>query len=88
MNTKAKRKYPFTLPTTEYPNFHERLCYTMTLRNCSVADLADALYISKSAVCGYRTGHRHPDLRTLKLICQTLHVSADFLLGLEEEIYL
>ena len=88
MNTPYNQVYPFKLPTTEYPNFPERLKYTMSLRNCSVAELAESAYVSRSTICGYRKGSRCPDIRTLRLLCVALNVSSDFLIGLREDIYL
>lgn len=88
MNTKDKHTYQFLLPTSEYPNLPERLKYTMTLRNFTCQELADVLFITPSAVCSYRTGRRSPDVATLRLLCQTLRVSADFLIGLDEKIEL
>jgi len=87
MNTQITKDFPISLPASEYPDFSERLRFTMTLRHCSVADLAAALYVGSTTISGYRTGMRHPDLHNLRLICKTLHVSADFLLGLEDQIY-
>lgn len=88
MNTRTNQLYPFKLPTTEYPDFSERLKYTMSLRNCSVAELAECAYVSRSTICGYRKGSRSPDIRTLRLLCVALDVSSDFLIGLREDIYL
>ena len=84
MNTKDTQTYPFILPTSEYPNLPERLRYTMTLRHITNAELAELLFVSPSTICSYRTGTRSPDISTLRLLCKALHVSADFLIGLDE----
>ena len=88
MKAQAKKRYPFKLPTKEYPDFPERLRYMMTLRNCTVADLAKYVYVSKTTICNYRSGARCPDIPTLRRLCLTLNVSADFLIGLREDTYL
>ena len=88
MNTKDTYTYQFLLPTSEYPNLPERLKYTMTLRNFTCQELADVLFITPSTICSYRTGRRSPDVTTLRLLCQALQVSADFLIGLDDKIEL
>lgn len=79
--------YPLKISTKEYPNFSDRLKIAMQLRECSVAELAASSYLTKSAICGYRSGQRSPNVDTLRLISKNLDVSADFLIGLKEDIY-
>ena len=88
MNTKRQQTYPLKIPLSEYPDFSDRLKVTMKLRGCSVEELAQKTYLSKAAICGYRKGIRTPNLVILKLIATTLDVSSDFLIGLNEYIYL
>ena len=79
--------YPLKISTKEYPHFSDRLKIAMRLRDCSVDELAASSYLTKSAICGYRSGKRSPNLDTLRIIAQNLDVSADFLIGLKEYIY-
>ena len=51
-------------------------------------ELAAASFVTKSAIYGYRKGQRYPDVEILRLLAQRLDVSADFLIGLSEEIYM
>ena len=48
-------------------------------------ELAEKLGLSASCYAGYEQGYREPDLNTLTKICLLLHVSADYLLGLEDD---
>ena len=70
---------------TESSNlFASRLCYSMEIRQMSVCELADALYVSTSTVSAYRTGRRLPSIQTLSAIANILHFSTDYLLGLTD----
>lgn len=88
MNKIRQRIHPLKIPTSEYPDFSDRLKITMQLRECSVEELAKKTYLSKAAICGYRKGIRTPNLVILRLIAEALHVSSDFLIGLTEYIYI
>lgn len=88
MNTNQKNIYPLKIPTIEYPDFSDRLKIAMEVRNCSVEELAEKTYLTKAAICGYRKGTRNPNLIILRLIAQALNVSSDFLIGLNEYIYI
>lgn len=88
MSTKNKNISPYKLSTIEYPEFSERLRCTMMLRNYSVPELAKNLYLSTNTLYSYRTGMRTPDIYTLRSLCIELNVTADFLLGLQEDIFL
>lgn len=80
--------YQITFPKTKYPAFAERLRIAMDLRHYSVADLAEHIFTSTSAISMYRSGKRSPNLGTLCLIALELHVSADFLLGISDTIFI
>lgn len=85
--SKKHQIYPLKIPINEYPDFSDRLKITMQLRACSVEELAKKTYLSKAAICGYRKGTRTPNLVILRLIAKALNVSSDFLIGLNEYIY-
>lgn len=87
MGSISKGFCPLKISITEYPNFSDRLKIAMQLRDCTVDELATAICVTKSAICGYRAGYRSPDIDTLRLMAQTLEVSADFLIGLREDFY-
>lgn len=86
---KQTRKWsnPIRVPTTEYPSFADRLTIVMFLRKISVEELAKDVFVSKGAICNYRSGLRSPDLNTLRRLSIALKVSTDFLLGLDEYLY-
>lgn len=88
MERAYKGYYPLKVSTKEYPNFSDRLKIAMKIRQCSVDELATASYVTKSAICGYRAGYRSPNIETLRLLAKGLDVSADFLIGLKEDIYI
>lgn len=54
-------------------------------RGITQKDLAQALDFSATCYAGYEQGYREPDLKTLRKLCIYFDVSADYLLGLEDE---
>ncbi len=48
-------------------------------------EIASSLKISQTGYAGYEQGYREPDLTTLKKICLYFDVTADYLIGLEDE---
>ena len=74
------------VPLTKYPTFAARLKFVMTLRNYSAQKLANRLFLSHSAISGYRSGSRMPDSNILCRIAHELRVSTDFLLGMVDYI--
>lgn len=80
--------YPLKISTKEYPDFSDRLKIAMQIRDCSVEELAASSFLTKSAICGYRSGQRSPNITILRLLAKNLDVSADFLIGLKEEIFI
>ena len=88
MGIQRQGTFPLKISTKEYPDFSDRLKIAMQIRNCSVDELAATSYLTKSAICGYRSGQRSPNVDTLRLIAKNLDVSADFLIGLKEYIYI
>ncbi len=47
--------------------------------------LANQIGISKQCISDFKSGKSFPSIQTLRLICHFLDVSADYLLGLEDE---
>lgn len=88
MGRKRQGTYPLKISTIEYPNFSDRLKIAMQIRDCSVEELAASSYVTKSAICGYRSGYRSPNIEILRAMAETLDVSADFLIGLKEDIFI
>lgn len=48
-------------------------------------ELAKAANVSKQCISDYKKGKSVPSIDTLYLICKFLDVSADYLLGLEDQ---
>ncbi len=64
--------------------FRKRLEVLFKERNTSITEFADLLGLTRQSLSYYMSGDRRPDLQTLKRICETLDVSADWLLGLSD----
>ena len=54
-------------------------------KNLTQKELAKVLDISITCYAGYEQGYREPDIKTLKKLCIILDVSADYLIGLEDD---
>lgn len=65
--------------------FTER--FNTALKQCTISQqkLADKIGVCKQCISGYKSGRTVPSIQTLRLICEALEVSADYLLGLEDE---
>ena len=48
-------------------------------------EVADSIGVAKSTYSLYESGNREPNVQTIKKIADTLNVSADDLLGLNEQ---
>lgn len=59
-----------------------RIAKRMTQRQ-----LADKLDLTKGAISAYEQGAKYPSLEVLVKMCQVFQVSADYLLGLSDNIY-
>lgn len=77
-----EKKKPLNDKKVHTGSFPARLCALMEDQNIGTVELARILYITPSAVSGYKSGKRSPDLRTLTRLCEVLHTSSDYLLGL------
>ena len=64
--------------------FGERLKDVRKDSGMSQADVASEIGVTKSAYANYEQGIREPSLRVLKLICDVLDVSCDYLLGRDD----
>lgn len=65
--------------------FQSRFNECLRYSNIKQTALAEAAHVSKQCISDYKAGKSVPSIDTLYLICKTLDVSADFLLGLEDE---
>ena len=88
MSIRKQGTHPLRISTEKYPDFSDRLKIAMQIRNCSIEELAATSYLTRSTISGYRSGQRSPNIATLRLIAKNLDVSADFLIGLKEYIYI
>lgn len=75
-------KMPARLPSGGTP-FADQLGLALKLRGWNQAKLADRLGITEGAVSKWRSGEREPPLLMLVHIATALHVSVDWLLGIE-----
>lgn len=65
---------------------HEKLKQAREDRDMSQADLAAALGTTKQQVSKYETGAQEMAASRLAAVCRILGVSADYLLGLPEDL--
>lgn len=49
------------------------------------SEFAKQVGISKQCITDFKSGRSFPSLQTLRLICKSLDVSADYLLGIDDE---
>ncbi len=64
--------------------FRKRLQEIYHEKYKTIVDFADDLGMTRQAVSFYLNGDRRPDLQTFKKMCETLGVSADWMLGLTD----
>ena len=61
--------------------FHERFSEAMKQSGITGKEMADILRVKPATVSQYKSGRVRPSFERLVLICDTLDVSADYLLG-------
>lgn len=68
------------------PEFSERLALLQAQYKESISEFAEFLGLSRQTVGFYLTGNRLPDAKVLSIICKRCRVSADWLLGLTDDM--
>lgn len=66
-------------------NFNENLKEARLRSGISQKDLAENIGVAKSTYSLYESGKREPNVDTIKKIASSLNVSADTLLGIDNE---
>lgn len=66
-------------------NFNENLKEARLKSGLSQKDVSENIGVAKSTYSLYESGKREPNVETIKKIASALNVSADVLLGLDEE---
>lgn len=66
--------------------FKDRLKELRLSRHMNRAELERFCDLHKGSISIYEKGTRYPDVFTLVKICKCLNVSADWLLGLKEDV--
>ncbi|EFA26634.1 DNA-binding helix-turn-helix protein [Pediococcus acidilactici 7_4] len=67
-------------------SFNTRLKSARKLKHFTQLDLANRLDVSKGTVSAYEQGLSYPSLETLVKICNILDTSADYLLGISDDL--
>lgn len=81
----VKRQTGRQRPAVLEPGEYAYRIRSLRLQNgYSQPELAEAVGVTKNAVCNWESGRTRPDLDTIKLLCQALHTSADILLGIKQ----
>ena len=65
--------------------FNENLRTARERKGLSQKDMAESIGVAKSTYSLYESGNREPNVQTIKKIADILNVSADELLGIDEE---
>ena len=65
--------------------FNENLKAARERKGLSQKEVAENIGVAKSTYSLYESGNREPNVQTIKKISDLLNVSADDLLGIEEE---
>lgn len=66
-------------------NFNENLKCARERNGFSQKDVAEKIGVAKSTYSLYESGNREPNVQTIKKIADVLNVSADDLLGINDE---
>ncbi len=66
-------------------HFNENLRVARERKNMTQKDVADNIGVAKSTYSLYESGNREPNVQTIKKLADLLNVSADDLLGLNQE---
>ncbi len=73
-----------TEPLTTFPR---RMRMAMAASNMTSADLMRRTTLGAGQISDYLNGHNEPKIGNLRVICEATGVSADFLLGLTDEMW-
>ena len=68
--------------------FGERLRDLRHEKHMTQKQLADKLNLSKGTISAYEQGKKYPSIEVLIKLCNILQVSADYLLGLSDDMQL
>lgn len=66
-------------------HFNENLKYAREKMGLSQKEVAEGIGVAKSTYSLYESGNREPNVQTIKKIAELLNVTADELLGINEE---
>jgi transcriptional regulator with XRE-family HTH domain len=66
--------------------FQERFNEIVKISGKKQTEIAQAVGVSKQCVSDYKSGKSVPSVETLFLLCRYLDVSADYLLGLSNDL--
>lgn len=66
-------------------NFNENLRSAREHKGLSQKEVAERIGVAKSTYSLYESGNREPNVQTIKKISDVLNISADKLLGIENE---
>ena len=68
--------------------FHEKLKKLRTDGNLTQEELAEKLFVSRTAISKWESGRGYPSIDSLKAIAKFFHVTIDELIGMEEIVTL
>lgn len=65
--------------------FTNRFNEILKIEQINQANLANKIGIARQCITDYKSGKSFPTIQTLARICNTLEISSDYLLGLEDD---
>ncbi len=65
----------------------ERIASARGFRRMSQGDLGAFVGVTKQTISSWETGYRAPDGEKIFLLCRALDCSADYILGLSDDIH-
>ena len=83
-----KRKQLIKVPKHLSDTMAGRLQFAMEVRGYNQYQLAEHIFVTRSAVNGYCNGYRTPNCDILRRIAIELDITTDYLLGLNDYIVL
>lgn len=66
--------------------FQERICEEIKHCGLTQKQLSEKLGVDPANITNWKTGKNLPSVETLYALCKLLNISADYLLGLDEEL--
>lgn len=64
----------------------EKIKHVLEIKGLTQKDLAQKSHLTNATICRYINDSRMPNAENLKILCETLDISADWLLEIRKDI--